>query len=157
MFTAASLARGFPARLAPQPFEAVFTPRAPTGIEDGSRPSFRNGVWHECVVAALIAGPVVGLVVERGVLRFFAGRYPVVLLVVTYALFLILEDVVKLIWGVDPWIASDPVWAFGKSISDPCLPDLQSHYRRRGDHQWWSPHVVSAIHCQGQDGARRHP
>ncbi|MGZ2452566.1 branched-chain amino acid transport system permease protein [Rhizobium ruizarguesonis] len=73
------------------------------------------------IVAALIAGTIVGLVVERGVLRFLAGRDPVVLLLVTYALFLILEDVVKLIWGVDPWIASDPVWAFGNVHLGPLV------------------------------------
>jgi branched-chain amino acid transport system permease protein len=63
--------------------------------------------------AALAVGAIVGAVVERGLLRFFAGREAVVLLLVTYALFLILEDTVKLIWGVDPWIASDPMWVFG--------------------------------------------
>lgn len=73
------------------------------------------------IVAALFAGTVVGLVIERGVLRFFAGRDPIVLLLVTYALFLILEDVVKLIWGVDPWIASDPVWAFGNVYLGPLV------------------------------------
>ncbi|CZT37995.1 MULTISPECIES: branched-chain amino acid ABC transporter permease [Rhizobium/Agrobacterium group] len=73
------------------------------------------------IVAALVAGTIIGLVVERGVLRFFAGRDPVVLLLVTYALFLILEDVIKLIWGVDPWIASDPMWAFGNVYLGPLV------------------------------------
>lgn len=65
------------------------------------------------VIAAMVAGLTIGLVVERGALRFFSGRDPIVLLLVTYAIFLILEDMVKLIWGVDPWIAADPMWAFG--------------------------------------------
>ena len=34
-------------------------------------------------------------------LRFFYGRDEVVLVLVTYALFLILEDATKLIWGVE--------------------------------------------------------
>ena len=35
-------------------------------------------------------------------LRFFYRRDEVVLVLVTYALFLILEDATKLIWGVEP-------------------------------------------------------
>ena len=50
---------------------------------------------------ALIASAV-GLVLERGLLKLFYGRDEVVLLLVTYAVFLILEDVTKLIWGVNP-------------------------------------------------------
>ncbi|CAX17054.1 putative high-affinity branched-chain amino acid transporter, membrane component of ABC transporter (livH-like) (plasmid) [Methylorubrum extorquens DM4] len=64
-------------------------------------------------VAALVAGLAVGVAVERGVLRIFAGRDPVVLLLVTYALFLILEDGIKLIWGVDPYVVSEPMWLLG--------------------------------------------
>lgn len=72
------------------------------------------GVVPLMIVAALISGLVLGVVVERGLLSHFAGRDPIVLLLVTYALFLILEDVIKLIWGVDPWIASEPLWVFGQ-------------------------------------------
>jgi branched-chain amino acid transport system permease protein len=72
------------------------------------------GIVPVMIVAALVAGLVLGLVVERGFLSHFAGRDPIVLLLVTYALFLILEDVIKLIWGVDPWIASEPLWVFGQ-------------------------------------------
>lgn len=72
------------------------------------------GVVPLMIVAALVSGVVLGVVVERGLLSHFAGRDPIVLLLVTYALFLILEDVIKLIWGVDPWIASDPLWVFGQ-------------------------------------------
>lgn len=72
------------------------------------------GVVPLMILAALISGLVLGVVVERGLLSHFAGRDPIVLLLVTYALFLILEDVIKLIWGVDPWIASEPLWVFGQ-------------------------------------------
>ena len=40
--------------------------------------------------------------IERGILRFVYGKDEVVIVLVTYALFLILEDVIMLIWGVEP-------------------------------------------------------
>ena len=43
----------------------------------------------------------------------FYGRDEVVLLLVTYAVFLILEDVTKLIWGVNPIYATQPYELFG--------------------------------------------
>ena len=46
---------------------------------------------------------------ERGLLRFFYGRDEVLLVLVTYALFLILEDVTKLVWGVNPYYVSGAV------------------------------------------------
>lgn len=81
------------------------------------------GIIPVMLLSALGAGLVLGLVVERGFLKHFSGRDPVVLLLVTYALFLILEDVIKLIWGVDPWIASEPLWIFGQvDIGDLTYP-----------------------------------
>ncbi len=61
---------------------------------------------------ALIAAAV-GLMLERGLLKMFYGRDEVVLLLVTYAVFLILEDVTKLIWGVNPIYATQPYELFG--------------------------------------------
>ena len=61
---------------------------------------------------ALIAAAV-GLLLERGLLKMFYGRDEVVLLLVTYAVFLILEDVTKLIWGVNPIYATQPYELFG--------------------------------------------
>jgi branched-chain amino acid transport system permease protein len=60
------------------------------------------------LLAALAVALVVGPLLERGLLRLFYGRDEVVLLLVTYALFLILEDVVKLVWGVHPYYVSEP-------------------------------------------------
>jgi branched-chain amino acid transport system permease protein len=61
---------------------------------------------------ALIASAV-GIFLERGLLKMFYGRDEVVLLLVTYAVFLILEDVTKLIWGVNPIYATQPYELFG--------------------------------------------
>src|SRR5436305_14047644 len=51
------------------------------------------------VTAAMAIGLVLGLILERGVLRFVYGRDEVAMVLVTYAAFLILEDVVILVWG----------------------------------------------------------
>jgi len=64
------------------------------------------------ISVALIAA-VVGLLLERGLLKMFYGRDEVVLLLVTYAVFLILEDTTKLIWGVNPIYATQPYELFG--------------------------------------------
>jgi len=64
-------------------------------------------------LAAVIVGLVAGPLLERGLLRFMYGRDEIVLLLVTYALFLILEDVAKLIWGVEPYYISEPYGMLG--------------------------------------------
>ncbi len=64
-------------------------------------------------LAALIAGGVAGLLVERGILRFMYGRDEVLMVLVTYAIFLILEDVTKLIWGTESYVAWQPAFYFG--------------------------------------------
>ncbi|MBW6419626.1 branched-chain amino acid ABC transporter permease [Celeribacter sp. PS-C1] len=64
-------------------------------------------------LVALIAGVVLGLAVERGVLRFLYGKDEVLMVLVTYALFLILGDAVKLIWGVESYFVYQPYAYFG--------------------------------------------
>lgn len=65
------------------------------------------------LLSALLLALVVGPLLERGLLRLFYGRDEVVLLLVTYALFLIVEDVIKLIWGVNPYFVTEPYSLFG--------------------------------------------
>src|ERR1700754_3277681 len=64
------------------------------------------------LAVALIAAAV-GLLLERGLLKMFYGRDEGVLLLVTYAVFLVLEDITKLIWGVNPIYATQPYELFG--------------------------------------------
>jgi branched-chain amino acid transport system permease protein len=66
------------------------------------------------VLAAVVVGLVAGPLIERGVLRWAYGRDEIVLLLVTYSVFLILEDVTKLIWGVNPYNASQPYGLLGR-------------------------------------------
>lgn len=63
--------------------------------------------------AALAAGLVCGLVIERAVLRLMYGRDEVLMILVTYAIFLILEDAIKVLWGVDPYFAYQPYGMLG--------------------------------------------
>jgi branched-chain amino acid transport system permease protein len=60
------------------------------------------------VVAAVLVGVVVGPLIERGLLKRMYGRDEVILLLVTYAVFLVLEDTVKLIWGVESQMIPEP-------------------------------------------------
>ncbi len=71
------------------------------------------GSYAMLVLAALLVGLVVGPLIERGLLRFCYGRDEVVLVLVTYALFLVVEDVIKLVWGVESYFVSEPYGLLG--------------------------------------------
>jgi branched-chain amino acid transport system permease protein len=71
------------------------------------------GSYLVLLAAALVVGIVAGPLIERGLLRFVYGRDEVVLVLVTYALFLILEDLTKLLFGVDPILVSEPYGLLG--------------------------------------------
>jgi branched-chain amino acid transport system permease protein len=68
------------------------------------------------LVGAVLVGVTVGPLLERVFIRRVADRGEVIPLILTFALFLILEDVMKLIWGVDPYLADMPYSRLG-SIS----------------------------------------
>ncbi len=59
-------------------------------------------------IAALAVAVVLAPLIERGLLRMFYGRDEVLVLLVTYAVFLILEDVTKMMFGVDPYYLFEP-------------------------------------------------
>ncbi|MDQ1081954.1 branched-chain amino acid ABC transporter permease [Pseudoroseomonas cervicalis] len=64
------------------------------------------------LVAALLVGAVLGPPIER-LLRRTQDHEPVLQLLVTFALFMILEDLQKLVWGVQPVVADTPVKLLG--------------------------------------------
>jgi len=64
--------------------------------------------------AAILAGMLTGFIIERGLLRFMYGRDEVVMILVTYGILLILEDVIKLLWGVDAYFAYQPYSMLGR-------------------------------------------
>jgi branched-chain amino acid transport system permease protein len=71
------------------------------------------GSYLMLAVAALAVGLVLGPLIERGLLRLAYGRDEVVTLLVTYALFLVLEDVVKQVWGVESYYVTEPYGLLG--------------------------------------------
>jgi branched-chain amino acid transport system permease protein len=73
------------------------------------------GSYAVLLASAIVVGVVVGLVLERGLLRFFYGRDEVIIVLVTYAVFLMLEDVIRLIWGTSPYFADQPYGLLGTS------------------------------------------
>jgi branched-chain amino acid transport system permease protein len=70
-------------------------------------------VYLALLAGALLAGALIGPVVERLLLRPIYAREEVVQLLVTFSLFLILEDVMKLIWGVQPYYVAKPYELLG--------------------------------------------
>lgn len=72
------------------------------------------GALGVLLVAALAAGLVAGPVIERGIVRWTYGREPVMQLLVTFSVFLILEDLTKLVWGVSPYYAYQPYQLLGQ-------------------------------------------
>jgi branched-chain amino acid transport system permease protein len=82
------------------------------------------GIWYDrglpdaggflfMVALAMLIGLVIGIVLERGILRLVYGRDEVVVVLVTYAVFLILEDVIVLVWGAQSFSAYQPMIAAG--------------------------------------------
>jgi branched-chain amino acid transport system permease protein len=65
------------------------------------------------VLLAMAIGLVLGVVLERGILRLVYGKDEVVIVLVTYAVFLILEDIIVLIWGRQSYAAYQPMVAAG--------------------------------------------
>lgn len=65
------------------------------------------------LLAAILVGLILGPLIERLLLRRIYNEEPVLQLLVTFALFMILEDAQKLVWGVQPVSFSTPVSLMG--------------------------------------------
>jgi branched-chain amino acid transport system permease protein len=90
-------------------------------INQGYPPMASYGVM---LLSAILVGIVAGPLIERGLLRFMYGKDEIVLVLVTYALFLILEDLIKLVWGVDPYFLYQPYGLLGSfDIGDLTYPN----------------------------------
>ena len=81
------------------------------------------GSYAMLILAAILVGITVGPLIERGLLRHFYGRDEVVLVLVTSALVLIIEDAVKLVWGVESYFISEPYGLLGNvEVGDLSYP-----------------------------------
>ncbi len=73
--------------------------------------------------SAVLVSVIVAPLIERGILRFMYAKDEVVIMLITYALFLILEDTIKLIWGVDPYFIAEPYGLLGSfDVGDLSYP-----------------------------------
>lgn len=64
-------------------------------------------------VAALVIGGLLGTVLEFALLRRILDKDPILQLLVTFAAFMVLEDLQRLIWGVQPVFVSEVVNQLG--------------------------------------------
>lgn len=65
------------------------------------------------LIAAVCVGGLLGAIVERLVLRRIYTKEPVLQLLVTFAVFMILEDVQRQVWGGSPYFMDAPVSVLG--------------------------------------------
>ena len=72
-------------------------------------------------VAALVIGGLLGTVLEFALLRRILDKDPILQLLVTFAAFMVLEDLQRLIWGVQPVFVSEVVNQYS-CLADGCVP-----------------------------------
>jgi branched-chain amino acid transport system permease protein len=65
------------------------------------------------IVSAAVVGAVMGSIIERFLLRYIYMKEEVLQLLVTFAVFMILEDVQRLVFGVQPYASSALIEAMG--------------------------------------------
>lgn len=75
------------------------------------------------LLAAVLTGAILGPLIERFLLRRVYGEESVLQLLVTFALFMILEDLQKIVWGVQPISFSGPVALMG-TVDIPFAGDV---------------------------------
>lgn len=82
------------------------------------------GIWYDAnlpdfggfvliFVSAAVVGVVMGVIIERGLLKYLYGRDEHIVVLATFAAFLVFEDVVQLIWGTSPYLAFQPMALLG--------------------------------------------
>jgi branched-chain amino acid transport system permease protein len=66
-------------------------------------------------LSAAFLGVVFGIVIERGLLKYLYHRDEHIIVLATFAAFLMLEDIQILIWGMNPYLAFQPMEVLGTS------------------------------------------
>jgi branched-chain amino acid transport system permease protein len=77
--------------------------------------------FYVAVVLAMVAGALVGALVELLILRRLLGRPPFVIIMVTIGLLILLEQLVPIIWGQDPLPLGDPWGVRAVRVGDVAL------------------------------------
>lgn len=65
------------------------------------------------IVAAIAVGVLLGGLIERLLLQHIYSKDPVLQLLVTFAVFMILENLQRMIWGVQPYFMATPLTQLG--------------------------------------------
>lgn len=65
------------------------------------------------LLAAVLVGGILGGLIEHTLLKRIYVKEDVLQLLVTFAVFMILEDVQRLVWGVQPYFAAEPLRLLG--------------------------------------------
>ncbi|MDC0476917.1 branched-chain amino acid ABC transporter permease [Alphaproteobacteria bacterium] len=61
------------------------------------------------IVAAIVVGLILGFIIEQGILRYMYQRDEVLIVLATFGLFLVLEDIILIAFGTDPYFAYQPM------------------------------------------------
>ena len=61
------------------------------------------------VVAAIVVGVILGFIIEQGILKHMYERDEVLIVLATFGLFLVLEDIILIAFGTDPYFAYQPM------------------------------------------------
>lgn len=77
-------------------------------------------------LATVLVGVVLGVVLERGLIRFMYDKDEVIIVLATFATFLILEDVILIVFGVDPFFAYQPMMVLGSVQLGGIIRDVYS-------------------------------
>ncbi|MEK9708655.1 MAG: branched-chain amino acid ABC transporter permease [Alphaproteobacteria bacterium] len=61
------------------------------------------------IAAAIVVGLVLGFIIEQGILKYMYHRDEVLIVLATFGLFLVLEDIILIAFGTDPYFAYQPM------------------------------------------------
>jgi branched-chain amino acid transport system permease protein len=61
------------------------------------------------IAAAIAVGLVLGFIIEQGLLKYMYHRDEVLIVLATFGLFLVLEDIILIAFGTDPYFAYQPM------------------------------------------------
>ena len=61
------------------------------------------------IAAAVVVGVILGFIIEQGILKYMYHRDEVLIVLATFGLFLVLEDIILIAFGTDPYFAYQPM------------------------------------------------
>ncbi len=77
--------------------------------------------FYPALALAMLAGALIGVIVEATVLRRLVGQPPFVVIMITIGVLTIIEQIVPTIWGANPLPLGDPWGVKSKKVGDIVL------------------------------------